>query len=241
MSDEPKPLLVVDYGKREVTTTDLVKELEAAALEAAALVGKVSNAAENELAVEAQKKLAGYIKLVGKAESAIKDPLNDLRSKVIQLSKDLIKDADAEGRRIAGLVGDFQEKERVKLVAEQNSVNAELSELARKEALELSSAQTIEEQDAVRERYSQQALVVATSASASVRASGQRVTVEWDITVQDVWKLARAHPNCVTVTPRLNEIKTLLNMGVTVQGVSAKKAVKATVVSKKETKAIETT
>lgn len=37
----------------------------------------------------------------------------------------------------------------------------------------------------------------------------------------DVWLLAKSHPGCVKIEPRISEIKSLLNNGVKVAGVNA--------------------
>jgi multidrug efflux pump subunit AcrA (membrane-fusion protein) len=54
-------------------------------------------------------------------------------------------------------------------------------------------------------------------------AQGQSVRTEWQLDIVDIWALARAHPACVTITPRLSEIKALLDAGAKVVGVSAKR------------------
>lgn len=54
-------------------------------------------------------------------------------------------------------------------------------------------------------------------------AQGQSVRTEWQVDIVDIWALARAHPACVTITPRMSEIKGLLDAGAKVVGVSAKR------------------
>lgn len=44
---------------------------------------------------------------------------------------------------------------------------------------------------------------------------------DWEVTVTDVWLLAKSHPGCVKIEPRISEIKSLLNNGVKVAGVNA--------------------
>ena len=43
-----------------------------------------------------------------------------------------------------------------------------------------------------------------------------------EITVTNIWKLARSHPTCVTIEPRISEIKSLLKSGIKVAGVTSK-------------------
>jgi hypothetical protein len=62
-----------------------------------------------------------------------------------------------------------------------------------------------------------------TQAHAPARADGQTVRMEWEVTVNDIWALARGHPACVRIEPRLTEIKSLLDLGTKIAGVSAKR------------------
>jgi hypothetical protein len=47
--------------------------------------------------------------------------------------------------------------------------------------------------------------------------------------VSDIWTLARAHPGCVEIKPRLFEIRQLLDAGAKVAGVTANKITKVSV------------
>ena len=91
---------------------------------------------------------------------------------------------------------------------------------------EIAKAESIEKLDAIDEKFN-----AASAALPTVemhRAEGQRVTVDWDIVVSDIWSLARAHPACVKIEPRLAEIKKLLDMDIKVHGVTATKKVSST-------------
>jgi len=61
------------------------------------------------------------------------------------------------------------------------------------------------------------------------RARGQIVRTDWSIVVVDAHQLAVTHPECVTITPRLHEIKRLLDGGVVVAGVRAERVTNSTV------------
>ena len=61
---------------------------------------------------------------------------------------------------------------------------------------------------------------------------------EWQIEVEDAYKLARMHPNCVTIKPELTEIKDMLDQGLKVNGIKATKVTKSTVRAVKEKEAI---
>jgi hypothetical protein len=72
-----------------------------------------------------------------------------------------------------------------------------------------------------------------TLSHAPATADGQRTRPEWEVIVSDVWALARAHPACVTIEPRLSEIKALLPAGIKVAGVIAKRVVRVSVTTGK--------
>ncbi len=82
-----------------------------------------------------------------------------------------------------------------------------------------------EDRDQHLERANQE--IAALPVAAPIRAEGQRVREEWNVTVTDIWMLARVHPGCVKIEPRLSEIKELLDAGVKVAGILAKKEIKA--------------
>lgn len=231
-------LIHIDYTSRVAKATEAAAALKESALNGAALIGRVSNEAEQLLAVTAQGELQRVKKLVEQAEESAKRPLNDLRSAIIETRKAFLADIEAEGLRVAGLVGEFQEKERARVVAEQRLKQKELDELERQRLAAIAAAPTVEKQDQINEAHSRVVAEVARSAT-PVQAKGQRITEEWDINVTDVWLLARAHPSCVTVTPRLSDIKGLLNAGVKVAGVTAVKRVQSGVRLAPQRKAIE--
>lgn len=138
---------------------------------------------------------------------------------------------DAKRREIAAA-------ERVAMLLAQQARNeqerAAAVELQREiqRQKELADAESLEKLDAIHEQFN--------AASAALpppefqhRAEGQRVVESWDITVLDVWTLARAHSSCVKIEPVLSEIKKLLDLGVRVHGVSAQKKVSSTTTARR--------
>ena len=140
-----------------------------------------------------------------------------------------------------------KERERLsKEQAERDAANALARELAEREAIELrrqqelAAAKSHDELDAAQERASQmQAAVQAAPLPEPVRASGQRIVKDWDVTVTDVWLLAKAHPTCVKIEPLVGEIKTLLKAGVKIAGITARETTKSVVATGRTPKAIE--
>jgi hypothetical protein len=63
----------------------------------------------------------------------------------------------------------------------------------------------------------------------AARAAGQRIVEDWEIVVSDIHLLYRVHPACVKLEALPGQIKSLLNAGVDVKGVQARKVTKATV------------
>lgn len=114
--------------------------------------------------------------------------------------------------------------------AAKNAVDAEKARVLQMEIereRKVSQAKSLEQMETIRANSQEEiaALPVATAA----RVKGQRVDEEWKITVTDVWALARAHPMCVNIEPRLTDIKMILNSGRSVAGVIAKREIKASV------------
>ena len=241
------PLILVNHDEAKVLATQEVERLKTECLSASLQISRVSNAEENEICVRAQTLCAEYIKNVNKAEEAVKKPLNERRNQVITLAKELRSEVDAEGLRLAGLAGEFQERERVKQQAILASQSNQLSELEQRQASELAVAQTVEEQDEIRERYGREMRGVMQPME-TTRAKGQRLASEIEVTVTDIWALARMYPHCVKIEPRLTELKELIkaieenarlnNFQAAIPGVTWKRVTKAGV-STREKKPIE--
>lgn len=213
----------------EVSVTLDAETLKADALESSALIFRVRNAVEHGKAVEAQTKLLGLIRGVEKTRKKLKEPVLELARQIDNKAGQFIQQLEEEGMRIGALVNEFQELERAKQVAEAQLLTDSLNRLERERAEKVSLAESVGEQDKINEEYSRKVQEATAVTPAPVRAKGQMVKSDWDITISDINLLYRAHPTCVDLKPRVSEIKALLDAGVDVKGVTAKKAVKATV------------
>lgn len=207
------------------------------ALECGALIGKVTNPTEQAIAVSAQSELQRILALAEKARKACKAPVLEYGKRIDAAAEQFVEELRAEMGRISALVGSFQQLEMAKARAAEQARNEELSRLEREKAEQIAKATSHEAVDAIAEHYNRMAETV--PVHEPVRAEGQRVTTDWEITVTDIHKLYRMHANCVELKPRLSEIKNLLKLGVAVAGVTAKPIVKATVLLKKEPTAID--
>lgn len=135
---------------------------------------------------------------------------------------------EAEQRRIAMEA----ENEKQRIESERRRIELE-------QAQARATAQSHEQLDAISEKFAQQAKDLPPITFTPARATGQRVTDDWEILVTDIHLLYRHHPNCVDITPRLSEIKNLLKGGTTPKGVNAKPIVKAGVTAGRPRPAIE--
>lgn len=222
-------LMVRDDGRMSVAFTQSAIALRDAALEQAALVGRVANADEQQTAVLAQAALAEILTNVEKARKAAKEPVLNFGRAIDDAAKVFVTEAKSEQLRVGGLVSDFQNLERIRIQAARDAENARLAQLERERAAALAQAETVEKVNAIQEQFSNRARDEAPPPQSitAARATGQRVREEWNIEVVDIWLLAKAHPGCVKIEPRLNEIKSLLDAGIKVAGVRAAKEIRA--------------
>ena len=213
----------------EITTTALA--LRDDALASAALVGKVRNAEEQAHAVDAQKQLKTIINATEKSRKDVKAPIIEFGKLIETKAREFRAELDSEFERVSRAVSDFQSLEAEKARAAEALKIRELARIEREREEAIKAAQTVEEVEQIREESNNKAMVESIKAEAiqPTRIVGQIVREEWSVQVTDLILLARAHPSCVNIIPRLGEIKALLNMGVTVQGVRAVKETKASV------------
>lgn len=220
-------LIVRDDAKLSVAFTEAAVAMRDEALAVAALVGKVTNAEEQESAVKAQSEMQRIRSLAEKARKACKEPVLEYGRTIDATAKSFITELDAEMLRVSKLVGDFQALEQMKLRAAEQARNEELQRIERDRAAALAKAASHEAADAINEHFTNQASAL--PVKEPTRAEGQIVRQDWDISVTDIWTLARAHPSCVKIEPRISEIKELLKLGVKVQGVKAEVITKSSV------------
>lgn len=215
------PIATRDDAGMTFSYTEAANQIRELALVKSALIGHVRNADEQKQAVEALQEIANALSVAEKAREAAKQPVIQFGRKIDATAKDFVADLIKERNRLNQEVGDFQMLEDARIRAAQRAENERLSAIERAKAKELSKAESHEELEAIQEKYNQAALEASTMIAPPARAEGQRVVKDWTITVTDIWLLARAHPMCVNIEPRLSEIKSLLKAGVKVAGVTA--------------------
>lgn len=132
-----------------------------------------------------------------------------------------IRAAEVQRQKLQKEQEELQRQHALANEREKKILEAQQAELDRQKAL--AEAKSHEELDRIQAEASRrQAEIAAQPVIEPARATGQRVVTDWEVTVSDVWALARAHPMCVTITPRVGEIKNLLKAGQKVAGVVAK-------------------
>jgi len=280
-------ILVRDDANLKISFSPEAERLKEDALTFAALIGRVTNPAENQVAVDAQTALKLIISTVEKARKEAKEPVLEYGRAIDSAARGFVTELQAELVRVSELAGNFaaleqakvraaeaarrleEEKlEKERLAEQQRIIDAERAEqqrlteeakaaqarlqaarneqeaaAARAQQIEidrqksLAAANSHEALDAVNEHFNRQAadLPIATA----VRADGQIIKSDWSIEVVDAWLLARSHPTCVDIKPRISEIKELLKMGVKVKGITATPIVSASVRAGTQRKAIE--
>ncbi len=198
------------------------------ALELSGVIGKVTTPEENAAAVGAQMELQKMHNLIEKARKAAKEPVLEYGRKIDVAARDFAAEVDEELLRLSQLIGDFQALEQARLRAAEQARRDELLRIEQEKAAAIAMAQSHEQVEAIVEHFGNKAaLEAAGPAPQAARAEGQVVKTDWEITVTNPYELAKFHPGCVNITPRLSEIKQMLNDGVTLKGVTARKITKA--------------
>lgn len=232
-------LIIRNDAALSVTFSPKAEELKESALAQAAMVGRVTDAEEQEAAVKAQCAIQWLVTNVEKARKLAKDPVLTFGRAIDLAAKTFVDELETEMTRISEKVGTFQQQELARKRAEEQAQNENLNQLERQKAEALVRCANEEQADAVTEFYNNKAAALSAPPAEPARADGQRIVNDWDIVVTDIHTLYRFHPNCCKVEPRLSEIKELLKQGVTPKGVTAKPTIKAGVRVGSTQKAIE--
>lgn len=232
-------IMVRDDSKLAISFTPAAESLKSTALESAALIGKVTNADEQLSAVEAAKQITSTLKLAEDARKAVKEPILNYGRAIDDAANKFTTELKDEQMRINRLIGDFQQLEHAKIRAAQQAENDRLSALERERFKAAAQATSHDELDRINKEHGDKVEAAKVPLVMPTRVEGQIVREEWEVQVSDIWLLAKAHPACVKIEPRLSEIKSLLNAGIKVAGVNATKKTTATVRAGRPQAAIE--
>ena len=229
MSDSNGSLLVVDKANFEVTTTLEAQEAREVALGTAALVVKVDNEDQQAMAVGAQRDVHMVITQTEKDRKTVKSPVIELGRKIDRAAQGFVTELKGEELRIGKLVGDYQ----ALLMARARAVEAQklkdLEAADRERQARIANAESHEEIEQAHEEFQKQAVL--TPAVPEVKKEkGQVVKEVWEFVITDRKLFAQAHWNFVRdIVIDRQAVKDALQAGMKLQGVEAKKVVKASV------------
>jgi hypothetical protein len=227
-------LIKRDDAALDVTFTPEAEAMKADALAVLAIVHLVRDESTHDAAVEAQKTARKFLDAVEKPRSELSGGLSKQQRALNKKCREFVGEVEKGEMRVAALIGDFQQAEIAKVKAAEAKNNAALTVLEKERETLLAAAPTLEARNEIQEDFNHRAAAVVEPLPTIIRAAGQVVKEDWEIVVVDIHALYRAHPVAVKLTAVLTEIRNLLDMGVTVKGVSAKKIVKASTRSTKE-------
>lgn len=249
---------VLDFGRAiDATAAEFVQEAKEEQMRLAQLVADFQQLEAARIRAAEQARLAEQRRLemerraeeerVRREAEAERRRIADEQARIereAEIKRKKLADDAAKAAREAADAKNAKERELAKAAFEeaerkrkQAQAEAEAARLEAERQKALAVAKTHEELDKINQRHCEE--VAALPVAAPIRAEGQRVREDWEITVTDIWALVRAHPVCVSVEPRLSEIRNLLDAGVKVSGVTAKRVVKAGVTSGKLRPAID--
>lgn len=113
-----------------ISLTEDAHALKDDALESAALIGKVTNASEQEIAVAAAGKIKSALDLIEKARKAAKEPFLEAGKRVDDACKTFRVELENEwGRLTHDLIDEFQRQERRRIDEEKRKQEAELKRI----------------------------------------------------------------------------------------------------------------
>lgn len=221
-------LIVRDDKGLAVSFTTEANELRWTALEAAKGVWEVSSAASQQYAVQVQAELQALLNQVEKARVACKAPVLEFGKKIDVAAKTFRAELEAELLRISRAIGDFQTLEQAKVRAAEAAARLEQDRLERERQEAIARVASHDELDAINEDFSRQAQTVAQAIPQPVRAEGQIVRQQWEITRINEMQLARARPDLVRkIEFDMRLLKEELGRGVKLPGVEAREVIQS--------------
>lgn len=204
------------------SVTEQAQAMIAEALRGSALIGKVDNAQENELASKCQGDIAALIRAIDKARLAVTQPYRDAQSSVNRMAEEVTAELKSELTRLQKIVGDFHALELAKVRAAEALRIQKLQDVERERQAALAQAKSHQELEQIQaDHCAKQAEIQAKTAVAPVKAAGQVVKPDWNIEVTNPGALFLRYPQCVKLTPLVSEIKALLAAGVKPETLSA--------------------
>lgn len=213
--------LRVSWTMEAITRRDL-------ALGHASEITSVTSQAELDLCVQAHVHVRTVRTEAERARKECKQPILDFGRAIDASAKQFDTPLDQEDRRLSRLAGDYMAIVEANRKAAEALRLADLADIERRKQEQLAHAHTIEEIDEIQAQACEEAREASVPIEA-IRAEGQVVREDWEITVTNSLALAVSHPGCVRMVPNITEIKALLNAGVRLAGIEARRIVNSTV------------
>lgn len=241
MSEPTQALAIfVRYPDQKlILLNDDTEDQKREAVLAAARFTIIADDPENAEAIAVQQELQALRLSITKGFTDLKAPALTECQLCDESKRTALKEIIDAETALARVRGDYESLQLQKRRAEEAKRNAELAAIEREKQAEIAKATSHDQVAKIEDKFHAEVQAQVQPVFEQPKPKGSVVKEVWEINVTDVWKLARSHPMCVTITPNLTEIKALLDDGVTVAGVTAKKVVDAKVRSAKQAKAIE--
>jgi len=217
-----QPLAVIGLTDFDVTIPAEYEQRKNDALELARSIKIVDNAEQQQDAIASASLLKGLVAGMEKTRKLIKEPVLAAGRKIDDIAKIYSASIEKELSRVELLASQWQAKENKRLEAirqEQERIAREAQESAeaeRKTFLSVIASSTDETRDAIQRaadeaaernaeaaRERQQTMLAMTTP----KAAGARVSTVMDFEVLDIWQLAAARPDLVTIEPKRALIK----------------------------------
>jgi len=212
----------------EVTFQPKALAMRQQALEASAIIGRVSTPEENAKAAAAQEVLASVSRMFEAARHEVTAPLLQAQRAIKKSVDEQRADLESERFRLSRLCGDYLALEDQKRRAAEALRQAELSKFEQERMAEIAQAKTHDAVDEIQEKFDAQAFALVPTGVAPVRASGQTARYDWEISRINEHVLAKARPDLVRrIEFDMRALKDALTRGDKLPGVEAKRVLNA--------------
>jgi hypothetical protein len=208
--------------------------LKEQALAGVALIGKISSMEENQAAVVAVAEVTKLRKLITASHKQAKEPFLRVCQALDRTRNEFDKELAEEEMRVNRICGDYQQEELEKVrekererqrelgriererKAEEERTRREAEELAAKTKSSAKKAEILKQAEAKIEEQQQLSVQAAEAVGPQAelaKTAGQSVKPVWTFEVTDIWKLVRARPDLVNITPATARINETIALG----------------------------
>jgi len=188
----------------------------------ASLVGRVTNADENQRAFQVQQLLVTFDKFLDEARQFAKKPAWDRCTAIDGLARSLREPIRDEITRLSRMIGNYQAQEETRIEAEKKAAREDLDRLEREKNAALAAAPTLDAQDAVREQFSLQAASLPMPVALQ-KPKGQSLKYTWEISIVDPAAFVCAHLELADVGIKRREVTAILDTGRSLVGIKAER------------------